>query len=211
MYTMTPDYYREYIAHDIYTLSNLNGDEYLEHFGVKGMKWGHRKERTSYGVGRRKNGRKGLTDEQKKKLKRVAIGVGVAAGIGAAAYGGYKLNKKIVKNLTAKDMRNAISNRELKNEAATRALRSKMKYNTLLDKLDNTPNTDKSVRKILSDQIESEKRWHNAMRNEEIKYKKLQDFYADRALYGKYSNKEKASELYDMGKNLRKKVLKKKH
>lgn len=208
MYIMTPDYYKEYIAHDIYTLGSLNDDEYLEHFGVKGMKWGHRKERVS--TGKKKN-KKSLTAEQKKRLKKVAIGVGVAAGIGAAAYGGYKLNKKIVKNLTTKDMRNALSNKKLKNEAASRALQSKMKYNTLLDKLDNMPNTDKATRKILSDQIANEKRWHNAMRNEEIKYKKLQDFYGDRALYGKYSNKEKASELYDMGKNLRKKVLKKKH
>lgn len=64
---------------------------YLEHHGVKGMKWGIRKKRVT-GFGKRKK-RKGLTDKQKKALKIA----GIAAGTAAVAYGGYKLGKQYKK------------------------------------------------------------------------------------------------------------------
>lgn len=108
-YTATPDYYRDYICHDFYVDNNT-----LTHYGVPGMKWGVRKQRVLVGRrGRRfmtgtsrrpvttrankSSSRKGLTAQQKQKLKKVAIGAGIVAGTAAAAYGGYKLNKAAVK------------------------------------------------------------------------------------------------------------------
>ena len=41
-YTPTPDYYRDYIQHG---MTQMPEDEYLEHYGVKGMKWRNRKAR----------------------------------------------------------------------------------------------------------------------------------------------------------------------
>ncbi len=114
-YTATPDYYRDYICHDFYAVNDADNDEYLEHYGVPGMKWGVRKQRVLVGRrGRRFNTgtsnrpattskRKGLTTEQKKKLKRAAIGVGAAAGVGLAAYGGYKLNKEAIRRAKWRD------------------------------------------------------------------------------------------------------------
>lgn len=57
----------------------MRNDE-LYHFGVKGMKWGHRKSRASSGE------RKKMTSDQKKALaKKVALaGLGIAATAGAA-------------------------------------------------------------------------------------------------------------------------------
>ncbi len=116
-YTVTPDYYRDYICHDFYNINDVNDDEYLEHYGVPGMRWGHRKQRVLVGRGgkhrfaanrrARQNltktttkpvsTKKHLTAQQKQKLKKVAIGAGIAVGTAAAAYGGYKLNKAAVK------------------------------------------------------------------------------------------------------------------
>jgi hypothetical protein len=52
------------------------GEEYIEHFGIKGMKWGQRKATPSTSSG-------SSTTEPKKKIvtgKRVAVGLAVAAG-----------------------------------------------------------------------------------------------------------------------------------
>lgn len=68
----------------------------LKHYGVKGMKWGVRKEYKPIGIRRSKqksenqeNSKKGLTDKQKRAIK---IGATAAAAT-LAAYGGYKLYK----------------------------------------------------------------------------------------------------------------------
>ena len=52
--------------------------EHLEHYGVKGMKWGQRKSRDS-GESTQKS-RRQLTDAQKKALKAAAIGTAVIGG-----------------------------------------------------------------------------------------------------------------------------------
>lgn len=51
-------------------------DDYVEHFGTKGMKWGVRKKSSSGGE------KKGMSDKTKKRVK---IGVGAAVVVGAAA------------------------------------------------------------------------------------------------------------------------------
>ena len=194
MYTMTPDYYREYIAHDIYTLSNLNSDEYLEHFGIKGMKWGHRKERISYGSGKGKNGRKGLTDEQKKKLKKgIAIGAGVAAGVGLATYGGYKLNKKIVNNLKYKDLSKSNDLFARASRNLSKAQLNKMRTNTYLDEA-------KSLRKA-GKNYDNALEWAKFHNRSSKDYNKVSDILADeaknlrkRAEVGKYSTSAKLNE-----------------
>ena len=64
-----------------YKFTFEDGSESLAHYGVLGMKWGHRKD-PERGSG---SGRKGLSDNQKKWIKRAAIGAGVV-GLGAAAH-----------------------------------------------------------------------------------------------------------------------------
>lgn len=54
-------------------------DTFLEHYGVKGMKWGKRKDRSE--------GESRFSPEQKAKLKRAAVIAGTAAVVGALAIG----------------------------------------------------------------------------------------------------------------------------
>ncbi len=69
---------------------------YIQHSGVKGMKWGVRHDRTSSGSGKytlkKKQQNKSSTNETKKKglssstKKKIAIGIAAAAGTAVAAY-----------------------------------------------------------------------------------------------------------------------------
>lgn len=105
-------------------------NDYLIHYGVKGMKWGVVHEREYEGSGRRRaknqNG-SGLTEKQKRKIL-AGVGIGVA-GVGLAL-GGRKLMR--MKNLkTAKKVLNTKpgvkAKTELKNKV--RPLKTKMKNN----------------------------------------------------------------------------------
>lgn len=66
-------------------------EDYLCHHGVKGMKWGRRKQKVSSGV--KKTGSKKISNKQKKtlskankeKVKKVAKTAAVVAGSAAAA------------------------------------------------------------------------------------------------------------------------------
>lgn len=60
----------------------IDEDEVLSHHGVKGMRWGVRKQRPSGGAGPSKK-RKGLSRNQK---RAIAGALGLAAGVGAGIY-----------------------------------------------------------------------------------------------------------------------------
>lgn len=67
-----------------YICTFQDGSEALVHYGILGMKWGRRKDglpQGTQGFGRSR----GLSDNQKKWIKRAAIGAGVI-GLGAAAH-----------------------------------------------------------------------------------------------------------------------------
>ena len=86
-------------------------DDYLIHFGVKGMKWGVRK--SEYKSADRAT-RKSIRDEYKKnestkdKLKRygknAAVGVGIAAVVGAAGFGGLTLANSLYAQKTGMNL-----------------------------------------------------------------------------------------------------------
>ena len=66
--------------------------EELIHFGVKGMKWGVRKEQATSGLSRSTKNEQFWTPERKSTAKKVAIGVGALAVVAGAAFVAYKLN-----------------------------------------------------------------------------------------------------------------------
>ena len=76
----------------------IDEDEVLAHHGVKGMRWGVRKQRPSGGAGPSKK-RKGLSRNQK---RAIAGALGLAAGVGAGIYLQKSGNGKKLAGLTKK-------------------------------------------------------------------------------------------------------------
>ena len=95
-----------------------NSSDTIEHFGVKGMRWGHRNRReylTKKYIAKGYNP-KAARDKAKKrigtegKLKKAALIGGGVALAGLAAYGGYK-GLKHLKGLKVKKAKNILSDR----------------------------------------------------------------------------------------------------
>lgn len=68
---------------------NYDDSAYLAHHGVKGMKWGVRKDRSAY-----------RSDDERRQrrrtiAKRIAIGTGIAAGVAGAGLGAYAIGKHL--------------------------------------------------------------------------------------------------------------------
>lgn len=121
-------------------------EDYLEHHGIKGMRWGHRKQRMSSGFGVRRrvrtNTQQPQTPEEAKRArrrkiaKRVAIGVGAAAAIGATAYAVHRVKrnhdneisafKKVVKNTSSstkpRDYKEVKTHEDISKQARQKAL-----------------------------------------------------------------------------------------
>jgi hypothetical protein len=71
----------------------MSDDDRLVHFGIKGMKWGQRKSRSSGGSGE-------SSDKPKRSVgQKIALGVTIAAGAAAAAYFLNKRGNNPVKGL----------------------------------------------------------------------------------------------------------------
>lgn len=91
-------------------MSQLTYEEYLAHFGVKGMKWGVRKEReTSKGVLRRqaKYMNSGMSEkaalekaQQRAKVAKIVGGVAGAVAVGAIAYSAHRYIGKQFTDIT---------------------------------------------------------------------------------------------------------------
>lgn len=80
--------------------------DYLMRYGVKGMKWGVRKQRVTSGKTNRRSSKGSMSEEDKKARRRrnAKIAAGVAGGVAAAAlaaYGAYKF-KDFVNNTNFK-------------------------------------------------------------------------------------------------------------
>lgn len=76
----------------------------LYHYGVLGMKWGIRKQNETSGTGRVR-GRKKLTNAQKQKIKKIAIGAGIGLGAAGAVTGAALLARKGIKSGTLRNAR----------------------------------------------------------------------------------------------------------
>lgn len=109
----------------------IRSNDHLAHYGVKGMKWGIRKQRPSSGLTRRRSSYRVTSKSSKKtrsssdnsktnRRRKIAIGVAVAGGAILAAYGGYKIygarvasnkryNKKVAEKILKTSGDNLIS------------------------------------------------------------------------------------------------------
>ena len=89
----------------------LTYDDYLKHYGVKGMKWGRRKAKSSS-----EEGGSEKTSEKsarKEKLKKAAIGAGVLVAVAGGAY----LAQKGLTNAKVKDVVKSKPNQKVKDFA----------------------------------------------------------------------------------------------
>lgn len=79
-------------------------DDFLAHYGVKGMKWGVKRSdaQLARASGGRQNGSDGASDSAPKqgmsRKKKIAIGAGVVGGVALVALGAYAVNKQIDTN-----------------------------------------------------------------------------------------------------------------
>lgn len=92
-----------------------NVDDFLAHFGVKGMKWGVKRSPAQLATssGSRQNGSSGDAAAPPKqgmsRKKKLAIGAGIVGGVAVVALGAYAVNKQVDTNKLIKlgEMRKA--------------------------------------------------------------------------------------------------------
>lgn len=151
----------------------------LYHHGVKGMRWGVRKQRPMKGQRRVANT---TSDRGKRIAKKVAIGAAIVGGTILASYGAYKLHNKAVTNLSkkyqergSKLIKTALEERRLaafdRNEADKAKLR-----------------VQKDLKKSLMD---SAARYDSSS---DVHYQRGMD-YVNKGLSGDFSKKERLKEM----------------
>lgn len=107
-------------------------DSYLEHHGVKGMKWGVRKEKISSGKARRNSSYSSSPRKKMSTGKKVAIGVLAAAGTIAAAYAISKnANAKAALDYVKDEAVNRMFNSQEFWERPKEGIKNHKKYNSL--------------------------------------------------------------------------------
>lgn len=89
----------------------------LYHYGIKGMRWGHRKARPQMSGA----ARSARSARRKQIAKRVALGVGAAAGAAALGYGAYRYGKNPINKAK---LETHLSNARLKVGDATDMVRA---------------------------------------------------------------------------------------
>lgn len=110
-------------------------DDYLAHYGVKGMKWGVRKNRRSGSKASRKNDGSAQKRNRKETVKKVAKAAAITAGAAAATYvvakHGPKLKKTAVSAL--KDLSYEKKTKQAKKALAKRNIGVEMRNSLASD------------------------------------------------------------------------------
>lgn len=136
----------------------------LYHYGVSGMKWGHRKARSTVSVGRRNRRAASSVDKSspeyqaKVARRKKAIKVGAAvAGTALAAYGTYKMSKFLKSKAATKSYETGKKFAEQYfKEAQRHELSDTGRYLSAMDAYSSTlRNTDKRTRKVKNSTVQA--------------------------------------------------------